>query len=249
MSLIRSKILKLGYKILGASNPYTKNKLSYSSILPGSIYSPWFDDINFQEIYRCIRRKYTLVDEYRCFELWQLVEQVNKIDSDAHILEVGVWKGGTSAILAKQSALLLSKAKIYSADTFTGVVKASDRDASYFGGEHSDTSLDLFLDLLKEQKLDNVVPLEGIFPDETSIQIPNDTTFKLCHIDVDVYLSAKDVQDWIWSRLIIGGVVIFDDYGFGSTDGITNFVNEQRNLTDRIIIYNLNGHGIIIKIK
>ena len=249
MSLIQSKILKLGYQIVRFSKSYTKNELSYSRILPYSIYSPWLDDLKFQEIYNLIEKKHTLVDQYRCFELWQLVEQVNKINPDAHILEVGVWRGGTSAILAKHSALLSSNAKIYSADTFAGVVKTSNRDTSYSGGEHSDTSLALFVNLLKDLKLDNVIPLKGIFPDETSIQIPSDSIFKLCHIDVDVYCSAKDVQDWIWNRLIIGGVVVFDDYGFGSTDGITTFVNEQRKLSDRVVIHNLNGHAILIKIK
>ena len=248
MSLVESKILKIGYQIVRFSKSYTKNKLSYGRILPYSSYSPWLDDTEFQKIYNFIK-KYTLVDEYRCFELWQLVEQVNKINSNAHILEVGVWRGGTSAILARHSALLSSNAKIYSADTFSGVVKTSVRDASYSGGEHSDTSLDLFKNLIEELKLDNIIPLKGIFPDETSSEIPSDSIFKLCHIDVDVYCSAKDVQDWIWNRLIIGGAIIFDDYGFASTDGITTFVNEQRQLDDRIVIHNLNGHAVIIKIK
>ena len=92
------------------------------------------------------------------------------------------------------------------------------------------------------------MPLKGIFPEDTSNQIPPDAQFKLCHIDVDVYLSAKDVQEWIWDKLIVGGIVVFDDYGFGSTNGITNFLNEQRKLADRTIIHNLNGHAVIIKL-
>ena len=83
----------------------------------------------------------------------------------------------------------------------------------------------------------------------TSTSLFEGSTFKLCHIDVDVYLSAKDVQSWIWDKLIIGGVIVFDDFGFSSTDGITNFVNEQRKLTDRTVIHNLNGHAVIIKLK
>jgi O-methyltransferase len=249
MLLIQSLILKLGYQIVRFSQPYQRKKLSYSRVLPYAIYSPWLDDSDFQEIYKHVKKQHTLVDEYRCFELWQLVEQANNQDPNAHILEVGVWRGGTSVIMAKHLALLSSNSKIYSADTFTGVVKTSDRDASYSGGEHSDTSLDLFAALIKRLNLSNVVPLQGIFPDETSIEIPSCTVFKLCHIDVDVYQSAKDVQDWIWDKLIVGGIIIFDDYGFASTDGITNFVNEQRKLSDRVVVHNLNGHAVIIKVK
>jgi O-methyltransferase len=249
MQLLQSQMLRIGYQLVRLSQPYKKNALSYSRILPYAIYSPWLDDVDFQEIYSRVKEKFTLVDEYRCFEIWQLVRQVNKQDSNAHILEVGVWRGGTSVIIAKQLDLLSSNSKVYSADTFTGVVKTSDRDASYIGGEHADTSLELFTNLFDELNLVNIIPLKGIFPDKTANQIPTDAIFKLCHIDVDVYLSAKETQDWIWDRLIVGGIIIFDDYGFSSTDGITNFVNEQQNLEDRIIVHNLNGHAIMIKIK
>jgi O-methyltransferase len=249
MISLQSQILQIGYQLVRLSKPYKKNKLSYSRILPYAIYSPWLDDISFQNIYSCVKEKFTLVDEYRCFEIWQLVKQVNKQDCNAHILEVGVWRGGTSVIIAKQLELLHSSSKVYSADTFTGVVKTSKRDASYLGGEHADTSLELFINLFDELNLTNIIPLKGVFPDETANQIPSNTIFKLCHIDVDVYLSAKETQDWIWDKLIFGGIIIFDDYGFSSTDGITNLVNEQQNLEDRIIIHNLNGHAIMIKIK
>lgn len=248
MNFLQKKVLRLGYNLVRFSKPYKKNNLSYSRVLPMAIYSPWFDDDNFQKIYQHIANKFTLVDMYRCFDLWQLIEQTNKLNSNAHVLEVGVWRGGTSVVMAKQLQLLGSDSKVFSADTFEGVVKTSTKDNSYSGGEHSDTSLDLFNNLFTSLSLKNIVPLKGIFPEDTSNQIPPDAQFKLCHIDVDVYLSAKDVQEWIWDKLIVGGIVVFDDYGFGSTNGITNFVNEQRKLADRTIIHNLNGHAVIIKL-
>ena len=241
--------LRLGYNLVRRAKSYKKNNLSYSRVLPFAIYSPWLDDINFQEVYKRIEHKYTLVDIYRCYELWQLIEQTDKLDQEADVLEVGVWRGGTSVIMAKQLHLLGSRSKIYSADTFEGVVKTSALDHSYVGGEHSDTSLDLLENLCQSMEIDNIVALKGIFPEETGHQIPTGKRFKLCHIDVDVYLSAKDVQEWVWDKLIPGGIIVFDDFGFGSTNGITNFVNEQRKLKDRAIIHNLNGHAVIIKLS
>ena len=90
--------------------------------------------------------------------------------------------------------------------------------------------------------------LKGMFPEDTGHLIPSEQMFSICHIDVDVYLSAKDVMDWVWGRLPPGGILIFNDYGFHSCTGITRLVDEQRLLNDRIIIHNLNGHAIIIKI-
>ena len=54
-------------------------------------------------------------------------------------------------------------------------------------------------------------------------------------------------MSWVWPRLVPGGIVVFDDFGFYSCVGITRFVNEERSKPDRIVIHNLNGHGIVIK--
>ncbi|MEO2017429.1 MAG: TylF/MycF/NovP-related O-methyltransferase, partial [Fuerstiella sp.] len=68
------------------------------------------------------------------------------------------------------------------------------------------------------------------------------------HIDVDVYQSAKEVSEWVWDRLVPGGIIVYDDYGFQACDGILKFVEEQRHLKDRIVLHNLNGHAVVIKI-
>ena len=70
--------------------------------------------------------------------------------------------------------------------------------------------------------LKNYRILEGIFPDQTAHQIPADERFRLCHIDVDVYDSAKDVVNWIWDRMVPGGLIIYDDYGFECVRGSRN---------------------------
>jgi O-methyltransferase len=54
--------------------------------------------------------------------------------------------------------------------------------------------------------------------------------------------------EWLWPKLVPGGIVVFDDYGFQFCDGVTQLVNEERIKKDRIVIHNLNGHAILIKI-
>lgn len=94
--------------------------------------------------------------------------------------------------------------------------------------------------------LNNFELLVGIFPDETGNYIKS-KKFCFCHIDVDIYHSAKDIVDWIWDRLEIGGIIVYDDYGFEHCDGITRFVNEERSKRNRVVVYNLNGHAVEIK--
>ena len=258
-ALIKYFLLKIGYKISReikpsiisipepSTTPYTVAEFEFDMITPSIKYSPWLSDSKFMNIYSNIV-DHTLVDMYRCYELWQIVELVHKLNKSASFLEVGVWRGGTSAIIAKKLNLLNATSKFYIADTFFGVVKASDKDASYSGGEHADTSKEIVQSLLAD-KYNNIEILEGIFPNDTSKFIPKDDMFAFCHIDVDVYESAKDIIDWIWEKLIVGGTVVFDDYGYSTCTGITRYVNEQKEMTDRIILYNLNGHAIMVKIR
>jgi hypothetical protein len=220
-----------------------KGKNDYEQILPCASYAPWLTDSIFISVYETIKNN-TLVDKYRCYELWQLVKESSKLDGA--IIEVGVWRGGTGALIAKQAELCGIKSTVYLCDTFTGVVKAGKNDSSYNGGEHADTSKETVEKLIEKMELKNTKILVGIFPDDTEMYV-KDKKFRFCHIDVDVYQSAKDIVEWIWTKLSIGGLLVFDDYGFKGCDGITKFVNEERNKKNCNVIHNLNGHGIIIK--
>ena len=185
-----------------------------------------------------------MVDMYRCFELWQLINESAK--SDGSIIEIGVWRGGTGCLIAKQAELSRIKSTVYLCDTFTGVVKAGINDNMYVGGEHADTTRETVEKLIEKLDLKNTSILTGIFPEETGKYV-EENDFSFCHIDVDTYQSAKDIVEWIWPKMSVGGILVFDDYGCPTCEGVTKFVNEERTKRDRIIIHNLNGHGIIIK--
>ncbi len=218
---------------------------TYEPIYPNATYSPWNTDAAFNAIISKIKSA-TLVDKYRCFELWKLTEQAAKLRKGS-IIEVGVWRGGTTALIAAKAIKCKILDKVFACDTFTGVVKAGARDQRYAGGEHADTTRASVEKLIYETlALDNVEILEGVFPDDTGKAVENHN-FRLCHIDVDVYQSAKEIVDWIWERMVPGGIIAFDDYGMVSCDGITSYVNEQMLLEDRLVFYNLNGHAIIVK--
>ncbi len=231
------------------SSTFEIDGFSYGFSTPTANLTPWDGDEDFKKIYAIVRNRFTLVDIYRCYELWQLVEKAYELSPSAGILEVGVWRGGTSAIMAEKLKTLHANTPIFMADTFTGVAKATKEDKFYVGGEHCDTSEQLVTELMIDTVgYKNFTILKGIFPEDTQHLITSVEQFSLCHIDVDVYASAKDILEWIWGKLIIGGMIVFDDYGFHTCVGITKFVEEHRHKTDRVIIHNLNGHAIIVKI-
>jgi O-methyltransferase len=218
-------------------------QFGYEPVHPHATYAPWLDDPDFQAAYRTVQDN-TLVDHMRAFELWRGVGPGRRVEGD--ILEVGVWRGGTGCLMAKRVQALGSSAQVYLCDTFTGVVKAGPADRYYKGGEHADTSQRVVLDLAERLGLSNVNLLAGIFPDDTGDQVAG-RRFSLCHIDVDVYESALHVLEWVWPRMPVGGVVVFDDYGFSSCTGVTTLVNDRLDRPGALTIHNLNGHAVIVK--
>lgn len=217
----------------------------YQRVHPVANYSPWLGNVEFLRVAAAVRDN-TLVDVYRLYELWQLVEQTAKLSADA-ILEVGAWRGGSGVLMAHQAARCGLGDRVYLCDTFAGIVKAGPRDNHWQDGDVAGASIGAVWDLSNALKLKNVTVLAGVFPDDTAFCIPAETYFRLVHIDVDVYESAADVLTWVWPWLVSGGVVVYDDYGFQECQGIRQHVDEQRALRDRIVLHNLNGHAVVVK--
>jgi O-methyltransferase len=216
-----------------------KGGYSQTQIIPYSSYSPWLDDSSFLDLYEHIK-DLTLVDIYRCYELYALARQLKFVDGD--IVEVGVWRGGTAALLAGAAP---DKA-IHLFDTFSGVAKADSRyDTLYSGGEHADTDRAIVENLFRNLALRCSVHV-GVFPDDTLRYLS--ASVALAHIDVDTYSSAKDSFLAIWPAVQPNGIVVFDDYGFFGCEGVAQAVNEiGATLRDAIFVHNINGHGLLIK--
>lgn len=203
-------------------------------------YAPWVNDKTFQEIIQRVSA-YTLVDQNRLWELWTLASQCSQIEGD--FLEVGVWRGGSGALLCK--AVEGTSKKVFLADTFEGVVKAGAQDTKYKGGEHADTSLSLVQQLLSDLAISNAITLKGVFPEDTGCEISK--TLAFVHIDVDVYQSAKEIVSFVSPLLSPNGILVFDDYGFFGCEGVTRLVNELKDQELWTFIHNLNGHAILVK--
>ena len=66
------------------------------------------------------------------------------------------------------------------------------------------------------------------------------------HIDVDTYESASSVFNWVWDKVSLGGIVVFDDYGIWGCEGIAAFINQLKK-SGKTVIHNLNGHAVVPK--
>jgi O-methyltransferase len=224
--------------------PSVAENIRHAPILPSnSTYSPWLTDVYFQIAMRTVEGS-TLVDPLRCYELWTLVRQSQKLGRGA-LLEVGAWRGGSGCIIAKAADLCGIAERVYLCDTFQGLVKAGAMDTSYKGGEYRAVMAEVEA-LVHRMNVYNVEVLSGTFPDETGAAL-SDKQFRFAHIDVKAYQSTKDILDWLWPRLVPGGMVVLNDYGTYGCEGVTRLANELASMDDRIFVHNLNGHGVFIK--
>src|SRR5260370_28513380 len=104
--LILGVIRKCGYEIFKVPT-VTRNE--HQAIIPLASYAPWNLDPLFAKVYeRC--RTNTLVDIYRCYEIWSTVAEAANLEQ-GDLIEVGVWRVGTGALIAAQSARLTPSAK------------------------------------------------------------------------------------------------------------------------------------------
>lgn len=215
----------------------------YQLVLPFATYAPWLKDKEFMMLYRELEQD-CLVDLYQCWELWTLAQQ--KAGSEGEFLEVGVWRGGSSVILGRAILAAGFETGLCCCDSFSGLVKTTQHDPYNHDGELGDGCAETVRRKLEDFGISNFELLVGVFPDETGPQLGN-RTFSLCHIDVDTRQSALDVFDWVWPQLVPGGVVVFQDYGFHRTPGISNLVDGLRGREGLTVVHNLNGNALVFK--
>ncbi len=154
----------------------------------------------------------TLVSKDRCHVIYLEGKKVITLDGD--IAEVGVYKGGTSKLLAQ--IFRKSGKNLHLFDTFTGLPKPKLGIDSHIEGYLSDTSLEEVREYLKE--FSNISYYKGMFQD-TSKEIET-SLFALVHVDVDLYESALSCCSFFYPRMIYNGVMLFDDYAYKDCGGV-----------------------------
>jgi hypothetical protein len=130
---------------------------------------------------------------------------------DGSFAECGVYKGGTAKVLAKViENEVYQRKSLHLFDTFEGMPDIADLDpAPEKKGYYSDTSLEIVRDYLAEYGFITMHP--GIIP-STFESIKWD--FAFVHIDVDLYSTTMDCCEFFYGRMVRGGIILFDDYGF-----------------------------------
>jgi len=175
-------------------------------------------------------KPFTMTSAERIYALIKSTEYIidGKIEGD--FVECGVWKGGS--IMAIIQTLLNygeNSRSIYLFDTFEGMPAPQDIDVFHTG----ESGMLMFEKVKINQKSsnwchatleevqrnvfelnypkDNIYFVKGLVEDTIPKCIPE--KIALLRLDTDFYSSTKHELEFLYPKLVSGGVLIIDDYG------------------------------------
>ncbi len=175
----------------------------------------WEGDREFTALFNEIAGR-TLVSPDRCFMLFQFARQAAGLGGE--MAEVGVYRGGTARLLARTCPERI----LHLFDTFSGLPPADPDIDLHRESEFADSSLEAVREYLSG--LENIRLHPGTFP--VSAGELGDSRFCFVHVDVDIYRSTADCLDFFYPRLLPGGVMAFDDYGWEGCPGVKKALDE-----------------------
>jgi O-methyltransferase len=169
----------------------------------------------------------------------------NRLEGD--IVECGVWKGGSMMLIAKRLLRQgLNDKNLFLFDTFEGMSAPGSEDVSNINLETAKELLDKSdklegnnvwcyssLDEVKVNLQKTGYPPGHIFYIKGKVEdtLPHDPIQKICllRLDTDWYESTRHELESLYSRLVIGGMLIIDDYGHwsGSRKAVDEFVAQR----------------------
>tara|TARA_Y100000816_G_C26090224_1_gene576034 strand:+ start:1212 stop:1964 length:753 start_codon:yes stop_codon:yes gene_type:complete len=214
------------------------NKKNNEIIISTAFYAPWKEDKEFKFFYKNIENL-TLLDTKRLYTLWYFSKSLK--DINASILDVGCMYGGAGFAMSKAN----KAGSTYLFDTFEGF----KTEEIYHKKEHFVyKDIDEIKRNINKFSLKKTQVFKCYFPNNIKKNL-NLKKIKLCHIDVNVYISTKKTFQYVEKRMIKGGVIIFDDYGIHGVESVKKFISKisKSHKNSFSFIYNFMGQCILIK--
>lgn len=177
----------------------------------------------------------------RKYAVWQLAQLVRSLPGD--MAEIGCYTGATSWFLADQIVRGGRERSLHLFDSFEGLSQPREQDGSYWQAGALRAGEDVVRLNLAEFPFVHLHP--GWVPDRFGGVA--DRRFVLVHIDVDLYQPTRDSAAFFYDRLVPGGLMICDDYGFNSCPGATAAFDEVMSDKPEPIINLPTGGAFIVK--
>lgn len=241
-SLVRSLVSRSGYEIV-------KKKSNFPNVAELDI------DEN-RLIQFILSKNLSMVSENRLINTLLAVKHVSEMDVEGAFVECGTWRGGNGILASKIFEKYSQSRELYLFDTFEGMSAPSLFDyknsMAHDPREGLQQTNEIFNKSLNAQgsywclatieevtqnfaeagaRLDGVHFIKGKVEDTLKDDKNLPDKIAVLRLDTDWYDSTKVELEYLWPRVVQGGILILDDYGHWN--GAKKAVDEFFNSLDR----------------
>ncbi|HNV24744.1 MAG: TylF/MycF/NovP-related O-methyltransferase [Nitrospira sp.] len=180
----------------------------------------------------------------RMYSLQQMAESAARKNIDGEFAECGCWKGHSAYIISTILARHGFSKSFHIFDSFEGGLsdKTSEDVSDYARQtkEEAEFEKNWFSSTIDDLKkaligFDFIEIYKGWIPDR--FPEVESKKFAFVHVDVDLYQPTLDSLKFFYPRLLPGGVIVVDDYGYSVFPGAKRAVDEFLRGTDCSVFY------------
>lgn len=184
----------------------------------------------------------------RKFVLWSMARSTRNLSGDT--AECGVLDGASSYLICSARQDDDPAKRHHAFDSFEGLSapQPEDRPSSAVAFEWAtgDLSAPMEEAMRKLSRFDNIRYYKGWIPSRFGEVSAH--RFSFVHVDVDLYQPTKDSLAFFYPRLVPGGILLCDDYGYHTCPGARKAFDEFAATTPEQSVMHLpTGQGFIVK--
>lgn len=185
----------------------------------------------FARLFRQVR-PLTMCSDARLRGLYRAVHHVVAQDIPGDIVECGVARGGSAALMGLTLRKLGSNRRLWLFDTFEGLPAPSDADPDFhIANRYTGTCIgrleEVRANFSRLGIVDGTNFVKGLFED--TLPTAPIERIAVLHIDGDWYRSVRACLQCLYEKVSPGGVIQFDDYGYwkGARKAVDEFLAER----------------------
>lgn len=182
---------------------------------------------------------------WRYYMVCYFANKVKHLEGD--FAECGVYKGGYATALMEYTGFASLHKKMWLFDTYNGLVPDHLSAAEIKSGlfekySHYDDCYEWVCHIFKNKPVEII---KGTVPDT----LPQCTAAKLCYLSIDMNCTGPEIAaaHFFWDRVVPGGVILLDDYGFIGHEEQHHAFNAFAKEKNVQILQLPTGQGVIFK--
>jgi O-methyltransferase len=211
-------------------------------------FSPFLYDDEFNRVYWSVADRWPggpLDLRWRVWLLMRCAQQC--VTLPGNVVEFGVYRGASAFVLLS-SVSLRADQRLVLFDTFSGIPSAgltTEEVGGGLSGRLADTSAADVEELLKWWGRQVELVVGDVTNTTASVE-----TGRVCfaHVDLNAAAATVSALEYLYDRLLTGGIVVLDDYGWSGYEAQRAAIDTFFSGRPEQVVALPTGQGIVIKL-